>query len=147
MILDWVPAHFCKDAHGLIDFDGTSLYEYGDPLKREHESWGTRVFDFGKDDVRSFLLSSARWWLEEYHIDGLQLADLSKLLYLDYGKTYGEWVPNIYGGNENLEAVSFLRSLSTVTKKVCPGTILAAEDASDWPQETGTVSEGGLGLD
>ena len=147
VILDWDPSHFSRDLNGLSGFDGTGLYESDDPRQSLYKPDGSLYFNLKSPQVRNFLIASAVFWLKEYHIDGLQLADLSKLLYLDYGKTYGEWVPNIYGGNENLEAVSFLRSLSTVTKKVCPGTILAAEDASDWPQETGTVSEGGLGLD
>ena len=147
VILDWDPSHFSRDLNGLSGFDGTGLYESDDPRQSLYKPDGSLYFNLKSPQVRNFLIASAVLWLKEYHIDGLQLADLSKLLYLDYGKTYGEWVPNIYGGNENLEAVSFLRSLSTVTKKVCPGTILAAEDASDWPQETGTVSEGGLGLD
>lgn len=147
VILDWDPSHFSRDLNGLSGFDGTGLYESDDPRQSLYKPDGSLYFNLKSPQVRNFLIASAVFWLKEYHIDGLQLADLSKLLYLDYGKTYGEWVPNIYGGNENLEAVTFLRTLSTVTKKECPGTILAAEDASDWPQETGTVSEGGLGLD
>ena len=147
VILDWDPSHFSRDLNGLSGFDGTGLYESDDPRQSLYKPDGSLYFNLKSPQVRNFLIASAVFWLKEYHIDGLQLADLSKLLYLDYGKTYGEWVPNIYGGNENLEAVSFLRTLSTVTKKECPGTILVAEDASDWPQETGTVSEGGLGLD
>ena len=147
VILDWDPSHFSRDLNGLSGFDGTGLYESDDPRQSLYKPDGSLYFNLKSPQVRNFLIASAVFWLKVYHIDGLQLADLSKLLYLDYGKTYGEWVPNIYGGNENLEAVTFLRTLSTVTKKECPGTILAAEDASDWPQETGTVSEGGLGLD
>ncbi len=147
VIMDWSPIHFGRDLNGLIGFDGTNLYESEDPRQSNFAPDGSLYFNLKSPQVRNYLIASAVFWLKVYHIDGLQLDDLSRLLYLDYGKKYGEWVPNIYGGNENLEAVDFLKTLSTVTKKECPGTVICAKDASDWAMETGPVPEGGLGLD
>lgn len=147
VILDWSPIHFSKDLNGLQGFDGTNLYESEDPRQAVYAPDGSLYFNLKSPQVRNFLIANAVYWLKEFHIDGLQLDDLSKLLYLDYGKKPGEWVFNMYGGNENLEAADFLRCLSTVTKEICPGSILSAKDSSEWGMETGPVAEGGLGLD
>jgi 1,4-alpha-glucan branching enzyme len=147
VIMDWVPAHFPKDAFALARFDGTALYEHLDPKKGEHPDWGTYIFNYGRNEVRNFLIANALYWLREFHLDGLRVDAVASILYLDYSRKEGEWVPNEFGGRENLEAISLLKELNEATHRECPGTLMIAEESTAWPAVSHPVYAGGLGFD
>ncbi|NVD44754.1 1,4-alpha-glucan branching protein GlgB [Qipengyuania atrilutea] len=147
VILDWVPAHFPSDAHGLAHFDGTHLYEHADPKEGFHQDWNTLIYNLGRQEVSGFLLASAIWWLEAFHIDGLRVDAVASMLYRDYSREAGEWVPNVHGGRENLESVAFLKAMNEAVAERCPGAITVAEESTAWPGVTAPVADGGLGFD
>lgn len=147
VILDWVPGHFCKDAHGLYMFDGTPTYEYEEGWKADNKGWGTNNFDLGRPEVKSFLISNAVYWIKEFHIDGIRVDAVSNILYLNYGREPGEWAPNIFGGNGNLEGIQFLKDLNTVVKDEAPTVMMIAEESTSWPKISKPIEDGGLGFD
>ncbi len=147
VILDWVPAHFPRDTYGLSQFDGTGLYEHADPRQGSHPHWGTLIYNYGRPQVSNYLIANALYWVEKYHVDGIRMDAVASMLYLDYGKQEGQWVANIYGGNENLEAMELLKHLNSVMKKRNPGVLMIAEESTAWPKITSKVEEDGLGFD